>query len=156
MHHDLDIHPVPCDKEPLFVNEPWLADNSCYLEITKELENFKRQPNPAKDNIRIYVPMDLNREAILHRLNVIISQYGAASERNEMAYSFAVSMLLEQVEIYDQIWFVRHMPKQGKHSAEAAELVRDIIERLENIEDDCANFFPFEEIRALKTEYEIQ
>lgn len=156
MHHDLDIHPVPQDKEPLFVNEPWLADTSCFPETTKELEALKSRPDPAEDNIRIYVPMDLNRDIILHRLDAIIYQYGAASEENETKYSFAVTMLLEQVEIYDQIWFVRHMPKQGGHSAEAAALVKDIIERLEGIDDLGAVHFPFEEIDKLKEEYGIQ
>jgi hypothetical protein len=23
-HHDLDIHPIPKEKTPLFINEPWL------------------------------------------------------------------------------------------------------------------------------------
>lgn len=32
-------------------------------------------------------------------------------------------MIISQLEIYDQIWFVRHMPKKGEHSREAKELV---------------------------------
>ena len=32
-------------------------------------------------------------------------------------------MLVAQIEIYDQIWYVRHMPKEGEHSAEAIYLL---------------------------------
>ena len=29
-HHDLDVYPVPKEKKPLYVNEPWLIDDSNY------------------------------------------------------------------------------------------------------------------------------
>ena len=50
-------------------------------------------------------------------------------------------------------WFIRHMPEEGKHSQEAKELVREIITRLEQIPDGCAECFPFEVIDELKQEY---
>lgn len=59
------------------------------------------------DNIRIYVPLDLNADAIIRRLNAIVSFYGEATEENEFNFSIAVSKLLSQIEIYDQIWNVR-------------------------------------------------
>jgi len=45
------------------------------------------------------------------------------------------------------------MPEEGKHSQEAKELVREIITRLEQIPDGCAECFPFEVIDELKQEY---
>ena len=33
------------------------------------------------------------------------------------------------------IWFIRHMPKEGKHSLEAIELVKEFVVKLENIEE---------------------
>lgn len=48
---------------------------------------------------------------------------------------------------------VRHMPKKGEHSREAKELVTEIIARLEDIPDGCAECFPFELIDELKQEY---
>lgn len=27
-HHTLDVYPIPKDKEPLYINEPWLIDRS--------------------------------------------------------------------------------------------------------------------------------
>ena len=37
-HHDLDIHPIPKEKAPLFINEPWLIDGTLLeLGIRREL-----------------------------------------------------------------------------------------------------------------------
>lgn len=94
-----------------------------------------RKPENAEDNIRIYVPLDINKQAVLRRLDWFIMRY---SEANENDFSFDVNMLLSQVEIYDQIWYVRHMSEGRKHSAEAIDLVKAIIERLKEIPDGCA------------------
>lgn len=48
--------------------------------------------------------------------------------------------------VYDQVWYIRHMPENGRHTAEAIELVEKIISRLEEISDGCAECFPFETI----------
>ena len=42
-----------------------------------------------------------------------------------------MGMIISQLEIYDQMWFIRHMPEEGEHSQEAKKLVREIITRLE-------------------------
>ena len=62
-------------------------------------------------------------------------------------------MLVSQIEIYDQIWYVRHMPENGEHSQEAADLVREFIARLEEIPEGSAEIFPFELIDTLREEY---
>ena len=146
-YHSLDPYPEPKDKSPLYINEPWLIDKSL-LEYPRH-----REPDEKEDNIRIYVPMDLNKDAILRRLDNIIELYGEAKEDNEIEFSIDVGMIISQLEIYDQIWFVRHMPKKGEHSREAKELVTEIVARLENIPDGCAECFPFELIDELKQEY---
>ena len=89
----------------------------------------------------------------MRRLNSIIYRYGEANEENEMDFSQDVSMLISQIEIHDQIWYGRHMPDEGEHSAEAQNLVREFIERLEEIPDGCAETFPFEMIDELREEY---
>ena len=109
-HHRLDPYPIPKERTPLYVNEPWLADKTL-LELPPD-----REPDKKEDNIRIYIPMDLNRDAILRRLDRVIYQYGEANEDNEMEFGTDVEMILSQLEIYDQIWFVRHMPEEGEHS----------------------------------------
>ena len=146
-HHSLDPYPIPKEKSPLYINEPWLVDKSL-LEYSTQ-----REPDAKEDNIRIYVPIDLNRDAILRRLDRIIQQYEEATEENEMEFSIDVDLIISQLEIYDQIWFVRHMPPEGNHSREAKALVKEIVTRLEEIPDGCAECFPFELIDELKREY---
>lgn len=146
-HHNLDPYPDPKDKGPLYINEPWIADKT-RAEYPKDSEIDKKD-----DNVRIYVPLDLNKDAILRRLDWIISHYGEANEENEIEFSADVSALVSQLEIYDQVWFVRHMPKEGEHSAEAVALVKEFVAKLEEIPDGCAECFPFETIDELKAEY---
>ena len=146
-HHDIDIYPIPEDQKPRFINEPWLIDES--------LDDYPRQKESEDqpDNIRIYVPVDLNRKSILRRLNWVIYRNGGASERNEMDYTLDVSHIISQIEIYDQIWRVRHYSSDRKHSTEAVELVKEFINRLKEIPDECAELFPFETIEELEKEY---
>lgn len=146
-HHDLDIHPIPKEEGALFVNEPWLVD-ATLCEIGKNIE-----PEKQSDNRRIYVPLDLNQAAILRRLDDVIRHYGEVNEQNESDFSQDVQQLLYQVEIYDQIWYVRHMPKDGNHSLEANELMKKFIACLEDIPDGGAEVFPFELITELREEY---
>ena len=70
-----------------------------------------------------------------------------------MNFSADVDALISQIEIYDQIWYVRHMPLDGGRSMEAKELVREFIARLESIPDGCAECFPFELIEQLRKAY---
>ena len=64
-----------------------------------------------------------------------------------------MSRLWAQAEIYDQVWFVRHMPKSGEHSAEMISLAKDFVAMLEDIPDGCAECFPVEMIEKLRGEY---
>lgn len=146
-HHRLDPYPIPKDKTPLCINEPCLIDKSL-LEYPP-----RREPDDKKDNVRIYVPMDLNREAILRRLDRVIAHYGEANEENECEFSIDVGMIVSQLEIYDQVWYVRHMPHEGKHSSEAIALAKEFVARLEEIPDGCAECFPFDLIGELKKEF---
>ena len=122
-YHDLDIHPIPKENKPLFINEPWLIDGSNY-----ELSLRNKEPENTDDNIRVFIPLDINKQAIFRRLDRIIERYGEANEGNESDFSFDVSLLISQVEIYDQIWYVRHMSAaKGGHSTEAVELIKEFI-----------------------------
>ena len=146
-HHQLDPYPIPKEKNPLYINEPWLLDKTL-LDYP-----IHKEPEEEEDNVRIYVPLDLNKDAILRRLHRLIFHYEEASERNELEFSMDVDMLIFQIEIYDQVWYVRHMPEEGNHSLEAIELVKEFVAVLEDIPDACAERFPFETIDELKKEY---
>ncbi len=147
-HHNIDVHPFPSDKSARFINEPWLIDESIWdsWPVIKEIDD-------ESDNIRVYVPLDLNRKAILRRLDWIIYRFGGASEYNELNYSQDVAGLIAQIEIYDQIWRSRHYSEGQKHSKEAIELVKEFVTKLKEIPDECAEQFPFMEIEELEEEY---
>lgn len=149
-HHDLDINPIPKESKPLFINEPWLIDRS--LQWIQET-GYDPTPLPDDDNIRVYLPMDICKSAILRRLADVISRYGPATEANEMDFSYDVNTLISQIEIYDQVWFVRHCPKHDRHSAEAIELVKEFVVKLEDIQVNDAVFFQYDTINELKKEY---
>ena len=147
-HHTLDIGPIPNDKTPSYINEPWLIDRSLDGDGLRV-----KEPDADSDNIRIYIPMDLNKRAIIRRLHEIIFRYREATEANEMDFYVEVGRLINQIEIYDQIWFVRNMPKDQKHSIEAKELVAEFIQVLKSIPEADSETFPYETISELSQEY---
>ena len=149
-HHNLDAHPIPKDSKPLFINEPWMIDPSLQW---RQDNGYDPAPLDDPDNIRVYVPLDICKESILRRLSEVISRHGEASEKNEADYSYDVVMLISQIEIYDQVWFARHMPKEGKHSVEAIELVKEFVQKLEEIEVYDSETFPYSTIDKLKIEF---
>ena len=147
MNHLLDPYPIPKDKAPLYINAPYLIDKSLSEMIIRE------EPEDEEDNIRVYLPMDLNRKAIMRRLDRVIYHYGETNEENESEFSLDVRQIISQIEIYDRVWYIRHMPESGDHSLEGIELVKEFISKLEQIPDGCAECFPFEQIEELKREY---
>ena len=147
-HHNIDPYPIPKDKSPIYINEPWIIDKSIC-----DKKAFDLDQGGVEDNIRVYVPLDISADAIIRRLNHIISFYGEANEDNEFNFSADLNLIISQVEIYDQIWGVRHGMNEKGHSTEAIALIREIVTVLEKIPDGCAEFFPFEIIDELQAEY---
>lgn len=147
--HSLDPYPIPKDKTPMFINEQHMAEIYDF--------EFKKDGSVPDDddNIRVYVPLDLNRRLILGRLTRVINHYKEANEKNEIAFQADVLKIVSQIELYDQIWYIRHMPDEGEHSSEAIELVRKLVKMLEEIPDGCAELFLFELIDELRNEYSV-
>ena len=56
-HHQLDVYPIPKEKSPRYINEPWLIDK------TLMMFSEEKEPEETDDNVRIYIPMDLNKDA---------------------------------------------------------------------------------------------
>ncbi|MEG0370077.1 MAG: hypothetical protein RR593_08755, partial [Hungatella sp.] len=96
IHHSLDPYPIPKEESPMYINEPWLIDKSL------SEQEIRREPEEEEDNLRIYIPMDLNKKAIMRRLYRIIRHYEEANEDNESDFRMDVDRLISQVEIYDQ------------------------------------------------------
>ncbi len=141
--------PSPQNVTPTYVDEPWLIDKSMMEDYTNEMAKTLA----GEDNIRVYIPLDINRRAIRRRLNAIISHYGEISERNEFAFSADVDMILSQMELYDKILCERGALKIGNHSAKVIDTVQEVISILEEVTDGCAEQYPFEIIAELKKEY---
>ena len=130
-----------------YINEPWIADES-YEWYS---ETLNPDPDPAEDNVRIWIPLDLNRAAIVRRLRYILDRYGEITWRNEAAAFRDTARLGWHIEKYDQYWMEREKEPERKHSKAAVELVKELIGILE--EADCCCDFPEDIIQDWKTEY---
>ncbi|MFI3213285.1 MAG: hypothetical protein R3Y24_08070 [Eubacteriales bacterium] len=86
---------------------------------------------------------------------MIIARYGEANEDNELCFQTDIEAVISQVEIYNQVWYVRNLKANGasKIIQQTIDVVREIIIRLEEIPDGCAEIFPFEMIDQLREEY---
>ena len=80
----------------------------------------------------------------------MIYRYGEFTEANEFKFSGDIMQIIAQLEIYDQVWYGRHMPDEGHHRAEA------IGQRLEDIPDGGSETFPFDVIEELREEFGIE
>ena len=148
MDYHVDKKPIFPEQIALYINEPWFIDGSLQKQ-----EECGEGAECAKDNIRVYVPLDLSQEAILRRLDDVIARYREATEENELAFESDTDMLIHQIEVYDQIWLARRGSEMGKHSREGLALVRLFLKRLGEIPDCCAERFPFEMMELLEDEY---
>ncbi len=148
-HHRIDPKPVP--EQVSYINEPWIVDST---KMPMQEGKFKPEEliDQSPDNVRVYVPLDISHSAVMRRLHAVIQKYGEANEENEFSFEAEVCMLVSQIEIYDQIHYVRGN-MEGKNSEEAINLIRDFVDQLKEIPDGCAELFPFELIDELEEEY---
>lgn len=151
IHHNLDVHPEP--ERVLYINETEIADNSICET------NYDDQEQP--DNVRVYIPLDLNHSAIIRRMGQIGLRNGYPTERNEFQYVSDMQKIITQLEIYDQVWFVREKndvdsPEKKHHSLHGKKLVEEMLNILEQWEENsAAECFPYDEIDELEEEYGI-
>ena len=162
MRHKLDYKPIP--EDVLYINELDLADSVPYetnIEMEKALTGKRKKEGGVlpDDNVRIYVPIDINPEAIMWRLNFLFVTMDYSTEDNESAYSFAVRRIISQLEIYDQVCVTRNFENSVqkelvgvRHSREGIELAKRIADYLEE-NDGTAELFPWDEIEELRKEF---
>ena len=158
-HHKLDIRPIP--EEVLYVNDLSLTGALTYEtkdDIEKAVTGKKKSEGGIlpDDNVRIYVPMDLNADGIMCRLYALYALLGYPAESNESAYYSGVRKIITQLEIYDQVWMVRKVEESvqkanggDRHSRKGIELARKIVKYLEENEG-TAECFPYDEIEELR------
>ena len=162
MKHKLDCKPIP--ENVLYINELDLADSVPYetnIEMEKALTGKCKEEGGVlpDDNVRIYVPIDINADAIMRRLHLLFVTMDYPTEDNESAYSFAVRRIISQLEIYDQVCVTRNFENSVqkelggvRHSREGIELARRIADYLEE-NDGTAELFPWDEIEKLRKEF---
>ena len=162
MKHKLDCKPIP--ENVLYINELDLADSVPYetnIEMEKALTGKCKKEGGVlpNDNVRIYVPIDINADAIMRRLHLLFVTMDYPTEDNESAYSFAVRRIISQLEIYDQVCVTRNFENSVqkelggvRHSREGIELARRIADYLEE-NDGTAELFPWDEIEKLRKEF---
>ena len=150
-HHNIDICPEPKNVSVRYVNEPELVDKTLYEYC--ETDEAMRNIDKTEDNIRVFVPLDINKGAIIRRISSVIQLYSEATEENEMSFASGIQSVISQLEIYDQIWFVREYSGKGKHSRKAVVLAENIIKKLEDIPVIDAELFPTDIIEELTEEY---
>ena len=163
MHHDLDIHPIP--EKVLYINNLGIADTAFYYGTEDQHQKALTGNTRANggilpdDNVRIYVPLDLNAEQILNRLQQIYRVMGSPDDMNEIEFSYQVGKIISQLEIYDQVWVARDLGNTVKiekhlHSKKGIELAGKIVNIL--LEDEgCAECFPYDVVDELKVEFGI-
>ena len=159
MRHNLDIYPIP--KDVLYVNELSLAGKVPYEtkdDTAKAITGKKAAEGGIlpNDNVRIYVPMDLNADIIMWQLYSLHGSLGYPTEKNESAYNSGVSKVISQLEIYDQVWAARKVgetvqKEDGgvRHSQQGIELAKQIVKCLEDNEGN-GECFPYDQIEELK------
>ena len=162
MHHKLDIHPIP--EEVLYVNELSLVGNVPY-ETKRDMERAVTGKKKSEggilpdDNVRMYVPMDLNADSIMWRLYSLYDVLGYPTESNESAYCVGVRRVIDQLEICEQVWTARNIEEsiqkengEVRHSRKGIELAGKIAQYLEDNEG-IAECFPYDEVEELKREF---
>lgn len=163
MHHDLDINPIP--KKILYINELGIADTAFYYDTEEQHQKALTGKIRTEggilpdDNVRIYVPLDLNADQILNRLQQIYQVMESPDDMNELEFSYQVGKIISQLEIYDQVWVAREAEnavriEEHLHSKKGIELAGKIIKVL--LEDEgYAECFPYEIVDELKVEFGI-
>ena len=163
MHHDLDIHPIP--EKVLYINELGIADTAFYYNTEEQHQKAltgRIRTNGGilpDDNVRVYVPLDLNAAQILNRLQQIYQIMESPDDTNELEFSYQVGKIISQLEIYDQVWVARNLKDAVRindniHSPKGIQLAKEIIAIL--MEDEgCAESFPYNIIDELQAEFGI-
>ena len=163
MHHDLDVHPIP--EKVLYINELGIADMAFYYNTEEQHQKAltgRTRTNGGilpDDNVRVYVPLDLNAAQILSRLQQIYQIMESPNDTNELEFSYQVGKIISQLEIYDQVWVARDLGnavriEEHLHSKNGIELASKIVGVL--LEDEgCAERFPYDVVDELKKEFGI-
>ncbi|GEM_PF-589748 len=146
----------------VIVNEPEHLDDMDYLPFYDwrvEEEGFLKGLTKKDggilpdDNVRIYLPKDINSKSILADLNHLYTQFGDVGENNEEYYSCEVRKPIRFLEIYDSILLENHeietvQTDDKVHTKLAQDTTQEMVKiMMEN--QGWAELFPYEECEQL-------
>lgn len=156
MRYRLDNYPVP--EDVYYINDVSLIERVPYETVNeimmaangKIISEGGVLPN---DNVRIYVPLDLNENGIMYHIYGLFDDLGDPTEENEMAYSVGVGKVINWLEIYDHIWIIKDVENiiqkgEVRHSRKGVELAKKIVKYLQEHEG-ITECFPYEEIERV-------
>ncbi len=163
MSNKIEDHPIP--EDVFYVNDINLVGGIQYeliadYEKAKTGKTIKEGGILPDDNIRIYIPLDLNSDSIMAELEYLYYSLGEVSENNEFVYCSGVRKIIKKLEIYDQAMLKSKKSKAVKkgeifHSIKGIKLAKDIVKYLA-YNDGCAELFPYDEIDKLNKEYSLE
>ena len=102
IHHDLDIYPIP--EKVLYINELGIADTAFYYNMEEQHQKALTGRTCTNggilpdDNVRVYVPLNLNATQILNRLQQIYQIMESLDDTNELEFSYQVGKIISQLE----------------------------------------------------------
>lgn len=110
-----------------------------------------------EDNVRIYVPMDINQKLILFKLELLFDELGELTWRTESEYARRVWQLMTLLKVYDQSLiaqgsFPTVQTGETVHSKLAIETAKKMC-RILMRNEGTGDTFPYDEIAELSQEY---
>lgn len=164
MRHNLDVKPVP--ENVIYINEldfilPDVYENCDTLKRARSGVTVSDGGVLPDDNVRIYLPLDINADSIMYQLGQFYSVFGEPTEDNESMFSNGVRKIINQLEVYDQFWYaceindaVQGKTEESCHSKRGLILAKKIVSMLKENEG-IAESFPYAEIEELEQEYRL-
>ncbi len=155
-------------SEVFVVNDPNITavDTFDYLpdfEKAKTGKTISEGGVLPDDNVRVYVPLDISEESILHELRTLYHTLGDPDDDNEFSFTNGMRKIYRKLDIYDEAMMERY-PEQivhckdesGEvdHSVQVIRIVEKMIQIMEENEG-CAEMFPYDAIDTLRDEYSI-
>lgn len=159
------LEKVPTTEDTIFVNSREFADEKSY-EL--KVESFLADRGCTEsmggglpdDNVRLYVPLDINEDEIMQSVYSLYCMLGSPTEYNEMQYFSGMNKVLAKLELYDQL-HCRHNFDQvslntetGEMHCRSAAVLAKKIKCLLLEDEGCAEMYPYEIIEKLDQIYQ--
>lgn len=154
---------IDLDKA-IIIDDPIVAGTSMFerlddIEKAKSGRTISEGGVLPDDNVRVYIPLDINADSLLYELRMLFYTLGMPDESDEFSYFEGMRKIYRKLEIYDEALMEKY-PEQTmccseegkKHSIFSICVVREMIQIMEENEG-CGEMFPYDTIDTLEEEY---